>query len=64
MNNIMRIVNSGVCTGCSACSFCEHISFVRNKYGFTPIVDDNCNNCGKCVEECVYDPYRENDDDQ
>ena len=52
MNNIMRIVDSGVCTGCSACGFCEHISFRQNPFGFySPVVDDKCNNCGKCVEE-------------
>ncbi len=63
MNNIMRIVDSGVCTGCQACSFCEHISFMQNECGFySPVVDDKCINCGKCVEECIYDPNRENDD--
>lgn len=59
MNNIMRIVDSGVCTGCSACGFCEHISFRQNSFGFySLVVDDKCNNCGKCVEECVFDPDR------
>ena len=64
MNNVMRIVNAGVCTGCNACSSCEHITFEWNQYGFySPVVDDKCDNCGKCVEKCVYDPDRENDDD-
>lgn len=63
MNNVMRIVDSGFCTGCSACSICEHISFMQNQNGFySPVVDDNCNNCGKCLKECIYDPNRENDD--
>ena len=63
MNNITRIVDAGVCTGCNACNFCKHISFIQNQYGFySPVVDDKCNNCGKCVEECIYNPSRENDD--
>ena len=62
MNNIVRIVEAGVCTGCNACSFCEHISFKINQYGFySPVVDDKCNNCDKCVEECIYDPNRGED---
>ena len=60
MNNIMRVVQLGVCTGCNACSFCEHISFVKNQYSFyVPVVDEKCNDCGKCLEECVFDPYKE-----
>ena len=63
MNNIMRIVNLGVCTGCSACNCCEHITFMQNQNGFcSPVVDDKCDNCGKCVEQCIYDPDREDDD--
>ena len=66
MNNISRIVNSGVCTGCNACNDCEHITFIKNQYGFySPVVDDKCNNCGQCLKECIYDPDRdENDDDE
>lgn len=62
-NNIMQIVVSGLCTGCSACSSCEHISFAQNEKGFyAPVVDDKCNHCGKCLAECIYNPNRENDD--
>ena len=65
MNNITRIVDSGVCTGCGACNSCEHISFEENKYGFyNPVADDECNGCGKCVMKCIYDPNREDDGDE
>lgn len=63
MSNIMQIVNTGVCTGCNACNCCEHISFQKNQQGFyTPVVDDKCSNCGKCLEQCIFDPNREIDD--
>lgn len=28
MNNIMRIVESGICTGCNVCGFCKYIDFL------------------------------------
>lgn len=64
MNNIMRIVNSGACTGCYACDICEHISFIENQYGFyAPVVDEQCSDCGKCLKSCIYDPYKTDNDD-
>ena len=64
MNNIMRVVNSGACTGCNACSGCEHITFEENQYGFrAPVIDDKCNNCGNCVKKCIYDPSRDDEAD-
>ena len=64
MNNISKIVNLGVCTGCNACSSCEHIIFVKNQYGvYSPVVDDDkCTDCGKCVAECIYAPNKEDED--
>ena len=60
MNNITKIVNQGICTGCGACNICEHIKFQKNSNGFlAPTVDDTCVNCGKCVAHCIYDPDQE-----
>ncbi len=56
MNNVTRVVNSGTCTGCNACSVCEHISFKQNNLGFySPVVDSGCLECGKCLENCIFD---------
>ena len=65
MNNISKIVNLGVCTGCNACSSCEYIIFVKNKNGFySPVVDDDkCNSCGKCLKECIYNPDKDDDNE-
>lgn len=63
MENIMRVVESGMCTGCNACACCEHISFEENSLGFySPVVDDECRGCGKCLAACIYDPYRDDDE--
>lgn len=60
MNNVARIVQSGVCTGCNACAGCEHIHFEKNQYGFSvPVIDDHCTDCGTCIEQCLFDPDRE-----
>lgn len=60
MNNIMRIVESGVCTGCGACNGCEHLRFEEGPLGFPmPRIDQNCTGCGACVSRCSFDPLRE-----
>ena len=62
MNNIMKIVDRGMCTGCSACDICEHIQFKKNDLGFfAPVVDDQCTKCGNCLKECIHDPDRDDD---
>ena len=62
MDNITRIVQMGVYTGCGACSSCKHIQFTRNSLGFdSPIVDDECEHCGKCIANCCFDPLKEDD---
>lgn len=65
MNNIMKVVLSGRCTGCSACNDCEHITFSLNEQGFyAPTVDENCNECGKCIDKCIYSYQYEEDTDE
>lgn len=60
MDNVKRIVDSGVCTGCGACLGCEHLRLERSPLGFdVPAPDDGCIRCGKCVAACVFDPLRE-----
>lgn len=62
MENIQRIVDSGVCTGCGACMACEHLRMERSPLGFdVPVADEGCIRCGKCVEACVFDSLREDD---
>ncbi len=60
MNNITKVVKSGLCTGCRACN-CDHITFEKNNNGFpSPVVDQSCTNCGECLKQCIY--FDENDD--
>lgn len=62
MDNIRRIVECGMCTGCGACLGCEHLTLKRSPLGFDmPEPDEHCVHCGKCVEACIYDPRREDD---
>lgn len=62
MDNVRRIVDAGVCTGCGACLGCEHLRLERSPLGFdVPAPDENCTQCGKCVEACIFDPLREDD---
>lgn len=63
MENISRIVNGGMCTGCGACLSCEHLVLRRSPLGFdVPVPDEGCTNCGKCIAACIFDPLREDDD--
>ena len=62
MNNIQRITDAGMCVGCGACEGCEHITFKYNELGFpAPVVDEKCDNCGECLQKCIY--WAENDDE-
>ena len=55
MNNVQKVTNAGICTGCGACDGCEHITFKKNELGFpAPIVDEHCINCGECLKKCIY----------
>ncbi len=57
MENITKIVQLGICTGCGACFGCKHIRPERNSLGFdSPVVDDGCEHCGKCLANCCFDP--------
>ena len=59
MNNVMKIVEMGMCTGCGICS-CEHITFQTNVLGFpAPVVEDKCSHCGQCLAACIYNPVIE-----
>lgn len=55
MNNITKVTNTGMCTGCAACAGCEHITFSANALGVpAPVVDETCNNCGECLKKCIF----------
>ena len=55
MNNIEKVTNAGVCVGCGNCDGCEHIIFKINEMGFpAPVVDEECRNCGECLNKCIY----------
>lgn len=56
-NNICRITQNSLCTGCGACSgVCPHaaISMFRNEAGFLVpnINENNCVDCGICLKIC------------
>lgn len=54
-NNVTKITETGMCVGCGSCDVCKHITFVNNEHGFlAPVVDATCDNCGKCLNECIY----------
>ena len=54
-NDISKIVSAGLCTGCSACDVCEHITFAKNALGFpVPAVGGDCTQCGRCLSACIY----------
>lgn len=61
--NVSRVVESGVCTGCGACVGCRHISMREGPLGFPmPMIDEECERCGRCLAQCIYDPQREDDE--
>ena len=63
MENVMRIVEQGVCTGCGACLGCEHLQLRRGPLGFdVPEADEGCIGCGQCTAACIFDPMREAED--
>lgn len=56
-NNIYKIVENAICTGCGACSgICPEnaISIVHNQAGFliAKIDEKKCINCGMCLNVC------------
>ncbi len=62
MDNVARIVQMGVCTGCGLCGGCEHLLFEKGPLGFpVPKVDESCISCGTCVSKCIFAPLREDD---
>ena len=62
MKNITHIVEMGVCVGCGACAGCKHIHFEPSDLGFDmPHVDPECIGCGKCLSQCSFDPFAEDD---
>lgn len=57
MNNVVNIVEKGMCCGCGACvNTCPKgaIHYSKDKYGFIiPVIDENnCVECGLCIEKC------------
>lgn len=61
-NNVSRVVESGICTGCGACAGCRHLILAVGPLGFpVPVIDEACEHCGKCLGQCIYDPERDDD---
>ena len=61
-NNIEKITNSYLCTGCGGCGFiCRQkaISVIENLSGYLIACIDHakCNNCGLCLKVCPQNNY-------
>lgn len=58
MNNILSVVNSKRCTGCSSCAYScpkQIINLEQNEFGFYVAVIknvDECIDCGVCLKNC------------
>lgn len=62
LNNVARVVENGLCTGCGACAGCQHLRLVQGPLGFpAPEIDEGCANCGQCLAHCLYDPERDDE---
>lgn len=65
MNNIMKMVDTYTCTGCSLCIlFCPngYISMKQGDLGFPVPYVEKCNNCGKCIKSCPFsDEFNEDE---
>ena len=67
MNNVMKMVDTHTCTGCSLClSFCPYgnISMEQGDLGFpVPNIKDHklCSGCSKCLKACPFSDEFEED---
>ncbi len=66
MNNVMKMISTYTCTGCSRCiPFCSngYISLRQGDLGFLVPYIENCDNCGKCIKSCPFsDEFNEEDE--
>jgi ferredoxin len=58
MNNVMIMVESFTCTGCTHCELICPYGYIKIKDGDldfpSPCVDDNCKKCGDCLKSCPF----------
>ena len=56
LNNVDDVVSNGYCIGCMACmGMCPKgdIDIKDGDKGFpVPIKHEDCDNCGRCIQEC------------